>query len=575
MKICPKCGNMLEDEMHFCINCGINLDDKIQTESEKNPLSEKQNEEQDTKEEAPPKEQIAEELSENVFEPDKEPEPVKKRIELPVKLVIAAIIVLAAGIIGIIAFARIIGFKTQRFISYQQAIISDRFLNGLEKLGNTVSTDSFSSDITITAQSDNEQLNEYLNGSSVILKMQTDNSEKNILTNAQMNLFGSPVLDGTVTYDDGKLGFYLPEADDQYYMTDADKMISAMENKTSDYFAKYESTKTMTASQERKMAEEYLDIIYTLAEDDNIAVAKKQDVLLTYLGEKFTGTVYTCKPTGKEVEKVLNKVADHIDEDENFKNTLAMLLDTQSLNELMGTNLEAGADQEDIAKALSEGTDSLRKKAKEIGNNWSKYDFEWKVAVDAGQARMISISFCSSENISTVIEYDASQKGAEQTADYIGISSEGSSAYIGNEYQQDKAGEYKGKLIVKTAGLSDASDSAAGCTVEYQADLSKLSALKVPYGTYDVDLGEYGTLNCEVKSGEKQSDDHSIVYTGSGLGKLTFNINTTEKGTAVEPDIAPTDISQYTSEEYENLFHSIGESVGEDFSQAFYGALGY
>ena len=111
--------------------------------------------------------------------------------------------------------------------------------------------------------------------------------------------------------------------------------------------------------------------------------------------------------------------------------------------------------------------------------------------------------------------------------------------------------------------------------MDYQADLSKLSALKVPYGAYDVDLGEYGTLSCEVKSGEKQSDDHSIVYTGSGLGKLTFNINTTEKGTAVEPDIAPTDISKYTSEEYENLFHSIGESVGEDFSQAFYGALGY
>ena len=132
-------------------------------------------------------------------------ESAKKDTRLAVKLVIAAGIVLAAGIIGIIAFARIIGFKTQRFISYQQAIISDRFLNGLEKLGNTVSTDSFSSDITITAQSDNEQLNEYLNGSSVILKMQTDNSEKNILTNAQMNLFGSPILDGTVTYDDGKL----------------------------------------------------------------------------------------------------------------------------------------------------------------------------------------------------------------------------------------------------------------------------------------------------------------------------------------------------------------------------------
>ena len=144
-----------------------------------------------------------------------------------------------------------------------------------------------------------------------------------------MNLFGSPVLDGTVTYDDGKLGFYLPEADDQYYMTDADKMISAMENKTSDYFAKYESTKTMTASQERKMAEEYLDIIYTLAEDDNIAVAKKQDVLLTYLGEKFTGTVYTCKPTGKEAEKVLalmrNVSTQHIrksTKDATFKNTL-------------------------------------------------------------------------------------------------------------------------------------------------------------------------------------------------------------------------------------------------------------
>ena len=548
MKICPNCGNMLEDEMHFCINCGKNLDDKVQTETEENLLSEAQNDVQ---------------------------EPVKKRIELPVKLVIAAIIVLAAGIIGIIAFARIIGFKTQRFISYQQAILSDRFLNGMEKLGDTVSTDLFSSDITITAQSDNSQLNGYLDGSSVILKMQADNSKRDFLTNAQVNLFGSPVLDGTFTYNDGKLGFYLPEADDQYYMADADKAISALENKTSDYFTKYENMKTMSASEERKMAEEYLDIIYTLAGDDNIAVAKKQDVRLIYLGEKFTGTVYTCKPTGKEVEKVLNKVADHIDRDENFRNTLAMIVDTQSLNELLGTNLEAGADQEDIAKALSEGTDSLRKKAKEIGNNWSKYNFEWKVAADAGQARMISISFCSSDNITTVIEYDASQKGAEQTADYIGMSSAGSSAYIGNEYKRDKAGKYNGKLIVKIEGLSDSSDSAAGCVVEYQADLSKLSALKVPYGTYAVDLGEYGTLSGTVKGGEKQSDDHSIVYTGSGLGKFTLNINTTAKGTAEKPDITPTDISKYTAEEYEDLFNSIGESVGEDFSQAFYGAMGY
>ncbi|MBP7347416.1 MAG: hypothetical protein KA965_01940 [Butyrivibrio sp.] len=395
------------------------------------------------------------------------------------------------------------------------------------------------------------------------------------MTNAQVNLFGSPVLDGTFTYDDGKMGFYLPEADDQYYMADADKLLSVMENKTSDYFAKYENAKTMTASEEHKMAEEYLDIIYTLAEDDNIAVAKKQDVLLGYLGEKFTGTVYTCKPTGKEVEKVLNKVADRIDEDEKFKNTLAMLLDTQSLNELLGTNMEAGANKEDIAKALSEGTDSLREKAKEIGNNWSKYDFEWKVAVDAGQARMISISFCSSENITTVIEYDASQKGAEQMADYIGMSSAGSLAYIGNEYQQDKDGKYKGRLIVKTAGLSDTSDSATGCTVDYQADLSKLSALKIPYGTYDVDLGEYGTLSCEVKSGEKQSDDHSIVYTGSGLGKLIFNINTTEMGTAEKPDITPTDISEYTRQEYEKLLNSIGESAGQDISKALYGVLGF
>ena len=395
------------------------------------------------------------------------------------------------------------------------------------------------------------------------------------MTNAQVNLFGSPVLDGTFTYDDGKMGFYLPEADDQYYMADADKLLSVMENKTSDYFAKYENAKTMTASEEHKMAEEYLDIIYTLAEDDNIAVAKKQDVLLGYLGEKFTGTVYTCKPTGKEVEKVLNKVADRIDEDEKFKNTLAMLLDTQSLNELLGTNMEAGANKEDIAKALSEGTDSLREKAKEIGNNWSKYDFEWKVAVDAGQARMISISFCSSENITTVIEYDASQKGAEQMADYIGMSSAGNLAYIGNEYQQDKDGKYKGRLIVKTAGLSDTSDSATGCTVDYQADLSKLSALKIPYGTYDVDLGEYGTLSCEVKSGEKQSDDHSIVYTGSGLGKLIFNINTTEMGTAEKPDITPTDISEYTRQEYEKLLNSIGESAGQDISKALYGVLGF
>ncbi|MBP7347417.1 MAG: zinc ribbon domain-containing protein [Butyrivibrio sp.] len=152
MKICPNCGNMLEDEVHFCINCGKNLEDTVQTE--------------------------AEEVSKNAFEPDEVQEPVKKGSEPPVKFVIAAIVVLAAGIIGIIAFIKIIGFRTQRFTSYQQDIISDRFLNGLEKLGDTVSTDSFSSDITITAQSDTEQLNEYLNGSSVILKMQADNSEK-------------------------------------------------------------------------------------------------------------------------------------------------------------------------------------------------------------------------------------------------------------------------------------------------------------------------------------------------------------------------------------------------------------
>ena len=114
MKICPNCGNVLEDEMHFCINCGKNLEDNGQTESEENLLPETQKNEQNIKAELP----------ENVLDPDKMQESAKKDTRLAVKLVIAAGIVLAAGIIGIIAFARIIGFKTQRFISYQQAIIS-------------------------------------------------------------------------------------------------------------------------------------------------------------------------------------------------------------------------------------------------------------------------------------------------------------------------------------------------------------------------------------------------------------------------------------------------------------------
>lgn len=507
---CHNCGEKLEKDTMFCSNCGIDL----RVEPQKNKAS----------------------------------------VSAPKKLSPKVVGVLAVAVVVILGAVLVNGLfrsPAKTFVTYQKELLLDSAMPHVVALAEEYNTlSSLSTDMTLTAEVSDYYTNQYLEDSSVGLKV--DLNQDNVLLNADLTLMGSKVLNGAFSYDKGTVGFYLPELDGTYYTMDVGVIDETMFWNELGGLRGLEipkiDTKTMSA-----LAECYLDVVLGAANKDNVTISDKKSFRLDQLRTTLDGKVYVLEPTEEDIEEMLLKLADTLEKDKELRSFVMDFLGSNKewISKAIGNNVENELDYE-----LGNAADYLRDHARQIARIAEDEDFRWILGVSGGKVCMERIEM---ENGELVLAYERKDN------DYVCYVSSYDQIQGSIELQYEKNGKtYDGEVAV--------SDGYNKLTMEFE-DINRQnkSALGLSYGSYEFWVSN-DSLHVKLNIGKAKNGgtDHRIsaeyVYLPwiGYVDEAEMIINTTDKGsTASVPNAVKLDISNYDYYEMQDLFYELGEELEE------------
>ena len=571
MSFCPNCGAQLSDNAKFCTSCG----EKIRT-AEPAPSAPQQMRPQGAVSPAAPvpPQQPYYGTPVNNYNYAPAQEPPKKKGK---GLIIGAAAAVGVCAIGGGAFFLLRGkvgmTPSQEFLKYQYDALFKDSMGDLEKNLDLLGSGKFSSDMTISAdvQSDNAFMGSMVTAvtkdSSIGLKV--DASGSSVLANVDLNLMGSPVLDGIFTYDGGTVGFYLPALDDTYYTADLSAML---QKQGMDVDLSKVSIPEFSGAEWTEIATDYAGIICSAVNDDNVTKEKKTDFTLERLEADYTGTVYTCDPTAEDIQKMLEDLADHLEEDEKLKEAVCNIADPEVVNMFARASGNTGFDFEsELDEQLKKAAQELRDGAEEAGKELDEQEFTWTLSVAEDRAK--EIRFANKDGVLLVIEMDGDPEKeysqavwSEMTEDIDTVSS----------YTKDGS-MYTGDATTKT--------TEGDVKVTFEYDKEKKSVFGSNYGTYDVTMDALSgtTVHFEVAESENGGADHilrmdnlsslSEGYVSSG----TLTINATESSTAEAPasSVRTQDITNWSTDQLEALLENMARSLEQNVVPNITQAIGF
>lgn len=521
---CSNCGEQLTPGTKFCVNCGVPI--------EQVPVS--------SQEEQP--------------ETGSKPAASGRKGKLIIGAIAAAVVVVA----GILVIPRLFSSPSQQFVSYQQDLFADRALELLEEGVDTLGSGQFSSDLTVTASTDNVDINQYLQDSSVSLKV--DLNRDTLLANGEFTLMGSPILTGVLSYDKGTLGFYLPEIEDTYYTMNLSHTIGAITSRKVDLSVL--TLPEISGKEWRSLLESYLDIVYTVVNEKNVTVENGVSFSLPQLGSYMTGTRYTFQPRAEDVEAMLLKLAQTLREDENLRQLILKLINPDMLTAAFGSDIFNGYDlEQELDNALLSLADELEYNAADAGREVEESGFTWELYVEGNQVRMIRLFTTYSDTV-LVYESQGSESDRRQEAFYA--------EYYG-EPQFILTHDYTKNGSVSDGVMSLTQPYGPSLEIRYDMDSEKKSPLGIPQGSYRLysDMLPV-SLTLDVTPGQNDSVDHTLQIQGDSyvfdgvFSSLEVNINATDGSSAKAPGVPPYDISDFSYSEYYDLFQRLGTSVEQD-----------
>lgn len=555
MRVCPNCGRPAEDDAMFCSSCGTaipapkaveqnvvfcpNCGEKLPAGSAFCPNC------------------GAAIGSESAAAPKKKGAGVKLK---PRVIGIAAVVALVAVLaVSVRAVSGLFSSPAKKFISYQRDLFVSGFLSHMESGLDKIGSRSFSTDLTITASVDEPSIDYYLSDSSISLGV--DLKKNSLVAGGEVVVMGSPVLSGTATYENGKAGFLLPQADNNYYVMDLSQVIKNLTGEDVD-FGVFELPE-ISGKQWRSLAEAYLDIAYSTITKDNLEVEKNKSVRLSGLGGGFTGTVYTFKPTAEDIEGLVVRLADHLEKDKDLRKLLLQLIGSEGMVQLMNRySFEDSDIEEELDEALQGAAEELRDEAEWIGRQVESSGFTWVLAVEGKDVRQIRLS---ARNGGSALVYEANE-GAEsgrRNELLYAVSYNDKQNLVENSYIR-KGDHYDG-CITFTIPYEDS------VMLNYDLDLSKKSVFGIPYGEYRLSVpGEGASIRMEVAAGAKGGVDHTISISADSyyfdymFSRLTLTVNATDRGSVNKPSQRPVDISDYSAMEFYELFSGIGNTLEDE-----------
>lgn len=589
MNQCPNCGQSVAEGTKFCPNCGA------------------------AQPSAPPRTVPGQAVSSGSI---LNGQPVSAQAAPPEKKgrrtgLIAAIaaVVVAALAAGALLVPRLFRSPAKEFVAYQQEAVAAPLLAFLESkvdLGGARAK-PVSTDMTLTMDTDFDEIKPYLENTSLAFKV--DSGKDSFLLSGEINLMGSPVLSGAATYEKGMFGFYLPELDENYYVMDVDALLSRLTGQESDLGEA--KAPEFSGKEWAALIRAYLDIANSVITKENVTLEKGQEFTLSEVGGFCTGDVYTYCPTAADVETVLNKLAGHLDGDQDLRSLLLKLADEETLM----AALDGGYDSLD--EALAEAADYLRTNAARAGKAVEDSGFTWTLYVEDKAVRMVrwetrdgaAVWEATEDGVSgaqalyaaaqgetmTVFRHDYRRSGEDRQGEAV-LGAEDSQMIV---RYQNKGGSRQGSILLENEGqvitadyLWETEKPRASLTMTVEGETVTLdcrwddktrSALGVPYGSYTLGVDTYGetaSITLEVAAAASGGTDHVLTVSspqmGAEMSRVSFNLHTTDqKSTPVRPAAAPTDITGYGQEELDALFSDLTYKLyGQFFGQIgslFYG----
>ncbi len=471
-------------------------------------------------------------------------------------LIIAAVAAVAVCVgIGIGVISSMMSPPSKKFINYHQNIVFSSALDKLEKNIDIYGKGEFSSDLTITGQTDSEIVNRFLNGSAIKLKL--DAHEDEFIANGEVAVAGSPVLTASAYYDDGEVGFSVPELDSNSYVCDLEEMLEARGVQAD--FDGAELPK-ISGREVRGLAEAYLDILYTMVNDDNVTVEKSQPFTLG-VGGDYTGEIYTCRPTAEDVTATVEKLADHLDQDGALRELILDLAKPALLDEINDTDDAESEINRDIDSLVEE----MRSSADDIGNMVAESGLMWKLYVSGDEVHRITLEYDFYDDF---ITYEDTGAGKSNRTMAFSLGDHYESYRLACEYVLDK-GEYSGKLTFDNFEEEI-------FTLSFKTPGKGRSKLGIPYGSYNLDIQDIPFKTALTVTEDGGEDKHILTLNGikstfgGWVDTVNLTINSTQSGTATRMKDTPVDITHYSDDELDKL----GEAMGTAFYKNVVGEFG-
>ena len=364
MKFCPNCGQSLPDDAGFCGNCGTALPEEPARAS--GPLV--------PAAPAAPAEVIycpncggAVEAGADFCPNCGGSMPKGGGTRAPMSRnakvgILAAVCAAAVIALAVFLLPKLFSSPAVDFVRIQAEFLAVRALDPIQaalESGTASAPKSFSSDITVSASVDNSQIDEYLEDSSIQLRL--DARKDTVLADGSLNLMGSTVLSGAATYEKGVLGFALPQVDNNYYTLDLAKFIEEQTGEKVDLGTA--ALPELSVGEWFTLAKDYGGILSKAVTKDNLTLERGREVRFDQLKGSFKGNVYTFKPKAGDLEDMLLELADQIETDETLRKLLAesgLSLTGTSLALSGGMGYGYGADAMDIDDALQDFAGELR-----------------------------------------------------------------------------------------------------------------------------------------------------------------------------------------------------------------------
>lgn len=556
MKKCYKCGQEIEDGSLFCTSCGAEIVDEPEKEEQNYTFCHNCGEKigADT--------MFCPNCGTNIKVAPKKSAglPSVKKFINPKTIGIAAVGVVA--ILCVVLVSSLLRSPAKAFVSYQKELIFDSVMPNVVEFGDEYnSRGQLSTDITLTARADNDDLNDYLEDSSVVLK--ADLKQDALLLNAELTLMGSKMLDGTLNYDKDVLGIYVPQLDDTYYTMNTSNIdnVFGLDNSYDLQGLEIPKVDTKTLS---SLAECYTDIVLGAVNKKNVRVSDKKSFRLDQLRTTLDGKVYIFEPTQEDIEEMLLKLADTIETDEELRGFVTSFLgaNIDLINSVNDTDVE-----EELEDSLLDAAEYLRDNSSRIAREAEREEFRWILGVNDGKVCMDRIELNDGEQ---VFAYE--RDGNDCICYY--------SSYDNIQGSIELKYEKNGKTFDGEVNISDGYST---MTIEFRdINREKKSALGISYGSYRLYFSdEDSNIEVDVNKAENGGTDHIIrvedsywsSFVGSYIYSFDIIINTTDrKSTAALPKAIKLDISDYTYRETEELFEELGEAA-EDLANDFYRQL--